>query len=217
MIKIVKTLSPKILFVEKPYGISVHNEPGKDLLSLLEKQLSSKVHLVHRLDKETSGLVCIALDAASAAEFAEMYQSKNIKKYYQAVCRGKFKQVQGKINFAISDKAEGRKNPQGLSKDRKEAVTEFVVLKSNDYFSFVQFRILTGRQHQIRKHTALLKHAIVNDPRYNEDKYNGKIQSIYTTERMLLHSSMVEFEYKGTQYTVESNLPDDFNLKSFLP
>lgn len=216
MINILENLDDKIIFVEKPYGMSVHNEPGKDLQSLLEKQLGKKIHLVHRIDKETSGLVCIALDAKSAAEFAEMYQSKTIKKMYTGLCRGRFKENQGQMNFAISDKAEGRKNPQGLAKDRKESLTEYEVIKSNDYFSLVSFRILSGRQHQIRKHCALLRHPLLNDPRYNDEKYNERMQSIYTTSRMMLHASAIEFERSGTKHKIVSQLPDDFNLASFF-
>lgn len=216
MIKILETIDKNILFVEKPYGMSVHNEPGLDLQSVLEKQLGKKIHLVHRIDKETSGIVCIALDPKAAAQFAELYQSKTISKYYLGLCRGVFKSQKGTINIAISDKAEGRKNPQGIAKDRKESTTEYEVIKANEYFSFVKFRILSGRQHQIRKHTALLKHPLINDPRYNEGKYNERMRSLYSISRMMLHAAEIQFEWNGKNFQIGSELPDDFAVGSFI-
>jgi tRNA pseudouridine65 synthase len=113
-------------------------------------------------------------------------------------------------NFPVSDKAEGRKNPQGLAKDRVEAKTLFKVIKSNSYFSLVEFQLLTGRQHQIRKHAALARHAILGDPRYGEPKYNEKMAKIYETSRMFLHAQSLSIVIHGERRNFYSESPPEF-------
>ena len=113
-------------------------------------------------------------------------------------------------NWPISDKAEGRKNPKGKSEDRVEAMTQVQILKSNKYFSSIRALLLTGRQHQIRKHAALTNHPIVGDTRYNDIKYNQKIFANYQFERMLLHAEYLKFEFKGIVYEVSAPIPSIF-------
>jgi len=124
--------------------------------------------------------------------------------------RGNLKEEKGTWDAALSDKAEGRKNPQGLLKDRKPCSTDFEVLERNKYFTLVQCEIHTGRQHQIRKHAAFAGHSIVGDPRYNEPNYNTKIASVYETDRLFLHASYMKFKYHSTVYELSSHQPKEF-------
>ena len=184
----------QILVVNKPAGLSVHNnEDPQNLLQVLEKQLAlQKMLPVHRLDKETSGVQILALNSKAAALWAKQFEDKLTRKIYSGVIKGNLKESSGIWNRPLTDKAEGRKNPQGISKSRVPCETQFTVAQTNSYFTLCEFNLITGRQHQIRKHAALASHAIVGDPRYNDPKYNEKIAKIYSQKRMFLHCSRVE-------------------------
>jgi RluA family pseudouridine synthase len=210
-IPVLKTLENEIFFVDKPSGISVHNDPGKDILSLLERQLQKKVYLVHRLDQETSGLLCVSTSPALAAEMTALFQGRQIQKFYFGICRGLLKEKNGRWTQSLTDKAEGRKNPQGISKDRVEAETGFQVLSESNFISLVKFELFSGRQHQIRKHCALARHALVNDSRYGDSAYNEKMQEVYKVERMLLHSAKLIFNWKNETIEVSAPLPPEFD------
>lgn len=203
------------LIINKPVGVSVHNEAG-DVRSLLKKQLHPgtfhDIYPVHRLDKETSGLLVVATEQETAASLAEQFQTHKAEKMYYALLRGSMPASDEwqEWSVPISDKAEGRKNPQGLLKDRVEAKSLYRVLQSNPYFSLVEVRLLTGRQHQIRKHAALAKHAIVGDSRYGDPKYNSKMAQMYGTDRMFLHAFRLSLPIGGRVQTFETLLPPEF-------
>ncbi|MNL61460.1 tRNA pseudouridine synthase C [compost metagenome] len=84
------------------------------------------------------------------------------------------------------------------------------VIESNKYFSLVEVRLLTGRQHQIRKHAALAKHAIVGDTRYGDGKYNDKMAEVYGTDRMFLHAFRLTLDVGGRKKTFETQIPREF-------
>jgi 23S rRNA-/tRNA-specific pseudouridylate synthase len=200
------------LIINKPAGLSVHNE-GPTQSSVLEI-LGPKLHLAHRLDKETSGILMLAKSSAVAATLMTTLGSEASQKSYRAILRGNVQKSQKVIplkwTWPISDKAEGRQLPQGKSGYRVAAETQVEVVSTNQYFSDIKATILTGRQHQIRKHAAIAKHPIVGDPRYNERAYNLKIFSLYHFERMLLHAEQLKFIYNGRSYSLLAPLPEEF-------
>lgn len=192
--------------IDKPAGISVHNDDGADLISIFGKKLNRKVYPVHRLDKETSGVQLLALNETAATELAKQFQSRSCRKIYVGIARGKFKIDKGSFNSPLTDKSEGRMNPQGKSPDRFPCETKYLVINSNSYFSYVEFDLITGRQHQIRKHCALAKHQLIGDSRYGDVKYNRKMADHYQTERMFLHCHQIEI----LSQVITSPLPDLF-------
>lgn len=196
------------LAVDKPAGVSVHNnEDPQNLLQLLEGEIkASKLFPVHRLDKETSGIQILALNSESAQALAEEFQSRQVKKTYIGILRGQLKTQEGIWAQPLTDKAEGRRNPEGFSKARVPCETRFKVIKVSRYFSFCEFDLITGRQHQIRKHAALARHPLVGDSRYGDLKYNEKIASLYGTDRMYLHCSVIEIRGQ----TIRCPAPLDF-------
>jgi RluA family pseudouridine synthase len=198
-----------ILVVDKPAGLSVHNnEDPQNLLQILEKQLNiNKILPVHRLDKETSGVQILALNSKTASDWAKEFEEKRTQKTYAGILKGTLPQNSGTWSRPLSDKAEGRKNPQGLAKNRVPCETQFQVLKNSRHFTLCELNLLTGRQHQIRKHAALSNHAIVGDPRYNDPKYNQKIAQIYSQKRMFLHCKSVQI----LSQSFVSELPTDFS------
>jgi 23S rRNA-/tRNA-specific pseudouridylate synthase len=196
--------------IYKPEGLSVHNQyPSlSEQLTLAKKAL----HFINRLDLETSGLMVVAQRPELHAPLAEALE--NGQKFYRALLRSPWKQSQQELlwSWPISDKAEGRKNPQGVASDRVKAETKVQIVRSNQYFTEVYLELLTGRQHQIRKHSALANHPIVGDPRYNEDKYNANIQKFYGNTRMLLQAEKLNFNFNNKDYTYQQ----DLNLNAFF-
>jgi len=202
--------SRELLVVDKPVGISIHNhDSDENLISLLGQQFPNlKLFPVHRLDKETSGVQIFALDEKAAAQVASIFQNRQLQKKYIGVLRGQLKDDEGTWKQSLTDKAEGRKNPAGMAKDRVDCETKYKVLKKNSFFTLCEFDLITGRQHQIRKHTALCNHPLVGDPRYSDPKYNQKIFKIYSTERMFLHCERLELD--SDQLKFKADLPEDF-------
>ncbi len=197
---------PDFTIISKPEGLSCHN--GDD--SLLQRY-GKDWHLVNRIDRETSGIVVLTQkgDLQNALQAA---LSAGTKTYF-TVLRGNLPQntdVWQEWVFPITDTGEGRDTPQGRSDDRKEAKTLFQVKQSNSYFSAVECRLITGRQHQIRKHTRLAGRPIVGDPRYGSPKDNERISKIYNFHRMALHSWKLEFEWQKQVFTCESPVPAEF-------
>lgn len=197
------------LIVDKPVGWSVHNQDQSP--NLLEYFLNKGLHVlpIHRLDKETSGVQIFALNEEWARKLSTSFQSRTVKKNYVAVLCGALKQDHGIWKDSLSDKAEGRKNPAGLSEDRIHCETEFQVLEKNKYFSLVQFNLITGRQHQIRKHSVLNGHALLGDERYGNPKYNEKMAQIYGVSRMFLHCENIQMQ--DLELTAQAERPLDFD------
>ena len=192
--------------VNKPTGVSVHNnEDPNNLLSQLKSHYSA-LYPVHRLDKETSGIQILALNEKAAKNMAEEFQNRQVKKIYVGIIRGQLKQTDGIWRQPITDKAEGRKNPQGIAKERVPSETRFHVTKTSKFFSQVEFDLITGRQHQIRKHCALANHALVGDSRYGDPQYNQRMAELYKTDRMFLHCHKLEISGQK----LDSSLPREF-------
>lgn len=196
------------LAVNKAAGKSVHNcEDTENLLSTIEAEMGIPlVFPVHRLDKETSGIQLFALTKDCARDLADEFQGRRVEKIYTGIVRGQLSICEGVWATSLTDKAEGRRNPEGIFKDRVSCETRFQVLKSNRYFSFCKFVLVTGRQHQIRKHTALAKHHLIGDSRYGDLKYNRMIHDRYQLKRMFLHCSLVKIRGQ----IIECPTPSDF-------
>ena len=144
--------------VDKQSGISVHNDPGNDALSELLKRRITGFHPVHRLDKETSGILLFARGKA----IAELqFQWNNVQKIYRAIVRGQISHDEGVWEYSLTDRSEGRRQPRGRGRDRKYAKSTFKCLRRTPYFSFIEVKLHSGRQHQIRKHTAIAGHEII--------------------------------------------------------
>lgn len=197
------------LAVNKSAGKSVHNcEDTDNLLSAIEAEIGiSNLFPVHRLDKETSGIQLIALNKDCARDLADQFQGRRVEKIYTGIVRGQLNVCEGVWNKPLTDKGEGRRNPEGLLRDRVSCETKFQVLKFNRYFSLCKFILITGRQHQIRKHTALAKHPLIGDSRYGDLKYNRMIQDRYQTRRMFLHCSFLKIKGQA----IECSAPADFD------
>ncbi len=197
--------------VEKPGGISIHNEPGKDLISLLKKQIADTIRgriiqPVHRLDKETSGLLLLALDQKTLARLSALFASGKVKKKYKALVHGNFDMSdpsQKSIwEFPLSKQAGGRSNPGGKGK-KVTAHTRYTVIKQTPHYALLDITLLTGRKHQIRRHAKMSGHPIVGDTRYSSARAIAFLREKRGYTGMSLHSYFLEFNDNGQTATLE--------------
>ena len=204
-----------LLVINKPQGLVVHpcssTKDGTLVNGLLYaiKDLSGingvlRPGIVHRLDKNTSGLMLVAKNDFAHKILAEEIKNKTCHRIYVALCEGEFKTDSGVIETFIDRDKKDRKK-MAVSSTGKWAVTEYKVLKYYEGKTLVEFSLKTGRTHQIRVHCAqVLKHPIVGDDVYGKAEKSLKGQ--------LLHSKKIEFVHPrtGQDMAFEVDLPDYF-------
>ena len=175
---------------------------GEDtILAQLTAQYGCKLFVVHRLDKEVSGVMLFAKNAAAHKRLNDQFFNREIKKTYWLAVHGAIKNDKGTINQPIREFGSGRMGIDVLH--GKESTTSFEVLKRGENFSLVKAAPLTGRRHQIRVHFYSIGHPIVGDVRYG-DKTLQK-----TFPRLMLHAATITFALaSGELKTVESPLPE---------
>lgn len=189
-----------IAVINKDPGITVH--PAQEYTSgtLVNailyhiKDLSTingviRPGIVHRLDKDTSGLIIIAKNDKAHNELARMFKDKEIEKRYLCICKGNFKNKIGRIENFIGRDPKDRKK-MGVVENGKIAITNYKIIDEVDNFSLVEVRIETGRTHQIRVHMRYLNHPIVGDSVYG----NPGI-----AKRQMLHSYYLKFRHPITK------------------
>ena len=196
---------PDFLIVNKPAGVSCHNDPD----SVIQKY-GKEWHLANRLEKENSGLLVITKNSKLQNSIQNALSEG--EKIYSAVMRGSMplSDSWNEWNTPISDQGEGRDNPQGKSVDWKDSKTLYKVVKSNQYFSLLECQLITGRQHQIRKHSLLAGRPIVGDSRYGNLKDNQRISQKYGFDRLALHAWKIRFNWNEVSVSCESPIPASF-------
>tara|TARA_B100000029_G_C17574538_1_gene957744 strand:- start:1453 stop:2418 length:966 start_codon:yes stop_codon:yes gene_type:complete len=220
-----------ILAINKPAGLVVHpgikNKDGTLLNAILYycNSLSNiddtRPGIIHRLDKETSGLILIAKNDYSHYYISEQFANRLVKKHYKALVWGNMK-TKGDIEGYIRRSPRNRLAFELNSAKGKFSKTKFELNYNNDFpISYVNAYPLSGRTHQIRVHFSSINHPIVNDELYNDgvnlksyhQQYRGDIQRILKKiNRVALHSYSLDFTHPSTKKTVKLNAPltDDF-------
>ena len=198
--------------VKKPGGISVHNDPGRDIISALRKRpdLSSTEILqpVHRLDKKTSGLLLVATVRDTLSELSDLFAGRKMTKRYKALVHGLFDhpgQTRGTWDTPLSKSAGGRTDPRGRGK-RIKALTRYTVLDQSLHYSLLDIELFTGRKHQIRRHAKLAGHPVVGDSRYGSPRALEFLKTQKQFGAMGLHAYFLQFKDKDRTVTLE--LPD---------
>ena len=191
-----------IIAVNKPANMVVHPAPGhpKDTFvnallfhcRHLESAGSLRPGIVHRLDKDTSGVLLAAKTSQSHAKLVELFSQRQIQKYYLAVCVGAAKE--GLIDAAIKRHPIRRKEMAVNIAEGKEAKTICRLLSKNDSLSLIELQLLTGRTHQIRVHLKHVGTPLLGDPIYGSFSANKK----FAPPRQLLHALRVEFTHPMT-------------------
>ena len=201
-----------ILAIEKPSGILVHPDKSskeKTILDLFIKQYT-KLEIVHRLDRETSGFLLLDKNKKTHEFLKKQFQERTIKKTYVAIVDGWMKDDHGIINKPIGRSPSDfrrRSASRGARGEMREAITEYKVLKrftdKKEKYTYLEVKPKTGRTHQIRVHMKFLNHPVVCDSLYNP---SGACQKELT--RMALHAKSIEFKnIKGETIKVESPVP----------
>ena len=189
-----------LLVLNKPYNLAVQGGTGiKRHLDglLISAFLSKKItpRLVHRLDRETSGVLLVALSRKMAIHLSSLFKNKKVYKTYWAITEGSPKSKSGKINLNIEDS----------TKNNLSSLTLFHnILNIKDNISWIAFRPITGRTHQIRKHAAMSFFPIAGDK-----KYGKKSEKVKKFDKLHLHSHSVDFmDLNGDILHFEAPLPD---------
>ena len=161
--------------------------------------------IVHRLDKDTSGLLIIAKNDNSHIKLSEQIKNREVTKIYIALVRGIIPENEATINMPIGRSTKDRKK-MAVCKNGKTAITHFKVLKRYDKYTLLEIKIDTGRTHQIRVHMAEIGHPVVGDMVYS----NGK--NDFGIEGQMLHSKILEFKHpvSGKVLHLEAKLPNYF-------
>ena len=200
------------LAVEKPEGVSVHNDPENDLCSRLQTAVEADailraaldydpvfgVNPVHRLDRETSGVMVLACSAGVFRYIARLFEAHQVEKIYQALLHGRLETEapgQGLWDRPLSREAGGRRDPAGTGK-KMPCRTRFEILDYSAHYTLVRCRLETGRKHQIRRHAKLAGHPVVGDARYGSARAIAHLQS-NGFNRLALHCMEIGFIPSG--------------------
>ncbi len=207
-----------IVIVDKPLGMVVHPAPGNHTGTLVNalmyhiKELSTingviRPGIVHRLDKDTSGLIIVAKNNKSHLFLSESLKARQVTRAYKALVFGNVKENSATINKPIGRDPKDRKKMAISQINSREAISHYEVLKAYGNYTFLKVNLETGRTHQIRVHMASINHPIVGDMVYSKGKNE------FGVKRQLLHAYKLGFIHPRTLEAMEfeSSLPDDFD------
>jgi 23S rRNA pseudouridine1911/1915/1917 synthase len=202
-----------IILVNKQPGIVVHPSYGHTSGTLLNALMAHSKgrynpYLVHRLDKDTSGLIIFAKNEKSKISISKQFQKRAVKKIYLAAVKGTIVENKGIIEAPLGRSPQNRKLISVNPLAKKMAISKFKVLVRRDGYTLVEIRIITGRTHQIRSHMKYINHPVVGDQQYggSEVSIDGQKYS-----RQMLHAYHVTFTHPRTSKPIEfkAKLPND--------
>jgi 23S rRNA pseudouridine1911/1915/1917 synthase len=218
-----------LLVVNKPAGMVVHPaEHGQFMKNSLVNAVLAHVGdglrgiggilrpgIVHRLDKDTSGLIIVAKTDQAHKKLVEIFKKREIKKFYLALVYGNLTEDKGRIAASIGRHPVNRKKQSIEGINAREATTEFEVLERFKThwgdFTLVKVALLTGRTHQIRVHFQSVRHALVGDKMYGNEKINQIFSEHFNLHRQFLHAYKISFLHPVSQKKIdlEAGLSED--------
>lgn len=211
-----------VLAIDKPPGMVVHPAPGArrgTLVNALVHRLGrlagvgapDRPGIVHRLDRETSGVLLVARNVAALEGLARQFRARTIEKTYLAVVRGALEPVAGRIDRAIGRHARDRKRMSVRSPRARSAVTSWRVVERLGGASLVRLAPETGRTHQLRVHLAALGHPIVGDAVYGSRRGGRVGLPGVAFPRQALHAETIRFDHPttGARTLVRAPIPAD--------
>lgn len=206
-----------IVVINKPQGMVVHPAPGNYSHTLVNALLyhfetisnkdTFRPGIVHRIDKDTSGLLVVAKNNIAHAKLASQFADHSSRRTYLALLEGVVKEDFGTIKTLLNRDKKDRKK-YAVSDSGKEAITHYKVIERYEGYTLCEFVLETGRTHQIRVHTKHIGHPIVGDKTYGFTKQKFKL------EGQLLHAFKLELTHPTTnkKMSFECSVPDYFNL-----
>lgn len=205
-----------IAIINKPQGMTVHagnGVHGSTLVNALLYHLDSlsgingviRPGIVHRIDKDTSGLLVVAKNDAAHVSLSEQIKNKTCHRIYLALVEGVVKENDGVIDTFIG-RSDKNRTMMAVKQDGRRAVTHYRVIKRYKDYTLMEFSLETGRTHQIRVHTKYLGHPVVGDPVYGYKTQKFKLNG------QLLHAFRLELTHprSGERMVFEAPLPDYF-------
>lgn len=213
----------QFIAVNKPSGLlSIPDRLGKEIsLKDILKEKYGAIYTVHRLDKDTSGIIVFAKTEESHKELSLLFEGRSMEKYYVGLVYGNMINQKGSIDAPIMEHP-GKASKMMTHAKGKPSLTDYEVLESFRSYSWVQFHIHTGRTHQIRVHMQHIGHSIVCDPVYGDAKpillsalkRNFKLAKTADEERpilsrLALHSHRLKFVLNGESFELEAEIPKD--------
>jgi 23S rRNA pseudouridine1911/1915/1917 synthase len=227
-----KDLGIKTIFENDDF-IVLNKLPGVVVQGSQEKEFSLSLHLaylkdknkdnsdfeyfhVHRLDKDTSGVLVVAKNRQTLRDFNKLFRTREVKKIYHAIVVGNLENKTGRVEVLMKKNPDGSREKMSISKkDEKglrNSISNYKVLKefekNAETFSLVEVNIETGVTHQIRVHMKYLGNPILGDKMYGISTINKDFEGIIS--RQMLHAKSLNFEYKGEKYSFEVDYPEDF-------
>lgn len=207
-----------LLVVNKPRGMVVHPAPGNYSSTLVNALLwhckgklsgingVARPGIVHRIDKDTSGLLLVAKNDLAHVSLSEQIKAHTLDREYRAVIHGHLKDPEGIVDAPIGRSINDRKKMCVTERNSKNAVTHYQVIEEYRNFSFLKLKLETGRTHQIRVHMAYLGHPVAGDPVY------GPKNGVASLNGQCLHAGVLGFVHPVTNefIRVEAPLPDYF-------
>lgn len=213
-----------LVAINKPSGLlTIPDRAGKEIaLKQILKNKYGEIFTVHRLDKDTSGVVVFAKTEKAHKELSQLFEARETTKIYNGFVMGSPFEKFGIMNEPIAEHPS-KKGLMTVHKKGKESITEYEVLKNFKLYSWMQFKILTGRTHQIRVHMKHLGHPIVCDELYGDGKpvfissIKRKKFNLSKKEesekpilsRLALHAAQLKFQLFDKSYSLEAPLPKD--------
>ena len=205
-----------LLVINKESGMVVHPAPGHYTGTLVNALLykfnitggeQHRPGIVHRLDKDTSGLMLVAKNEWTHEKLSEMISKKDVDRHYLAIVSGLIKHDTGTIDAPIGRDIADRQKMAVTDQNAKDAITHFKVLKQYKENTLIECILETGRTHQIRVHLAYIEHPVVNDPAYGKGKA--------TDFGQMLHSKSIKFIHPrtGKELFFEVEPPIEFKNK----
>lgn len=197
-----------LLVVNKPQGMVVHPAPGAWTGTLVNALLyhcrdlsgiNGKLRpgIVHRIDKDTSGLLVVAKNDLTHQGLVEQLKTHSVTRQYQAIVHGVIGEPSGTVRAPIGRDPGNRKKMAVVFRNSKEAITHYEVLERFKDFSYINARLETGRTHQIRVHMAYLQHPILGDPLY------GPKNNPFRLDKQMLHATLLGFRHPRTGENME--------------
>jgi len=178
------------MVLNKPAGLPVQGGEGikVSLDSILSGKIKPRPLLVHRLDRDTSGVILVAKTKEAARDFSALFaDTGKITKLYLGICSGVIEPVRGTIKLSLDVRGKGR------SRIKKESETNYKLISSGNIgagpCSFLELKLGTGRMHQIRRHLALTGHPLLGDDKYGDFALNKKLKAQFGLKGLCLHAS----------------------------
>ena len=203
----------EFIIMNKPVGIACHGGSGisSGVIEII-RDVDPKykdAQLAHRIDRDTSGCLVIALKKSFLRKLHQEIRNKQVDKYYDLVVFGSWPDELKSVNKPISkSKSKSGEREAIIDSGGKESLTEFHIIQSNNNYSLLKAKIITGRMHQIRAHTQFEGYPIVGDKKYGDQILNERARK-KGLNRMLLHANSIKFKNLGIECSTDT--PKIFN------